>query len=439
MRRALLLIFCLFPVLCLAQFKDSYYRELAGNEVVNGFVEQVSFFSSDNLRGRKAGSEGEELSAEYIETEFVSYGLELLVPECGNTFGMVQSSTDTLLSRNVLAYLEGYDPALKGQYLVIGARMDNLGVAVFERDGVPQEKIFNGANGNATGLSMMLHLARRLSENRVLCRRSIIFAAFGASLLENAGSWYFLNRAFPETDRIAAMINLDMVGTGTDQLYAYTASNVDLNRIVTELNGTLQPIRPVLVTAEPVSSDHRSFYAKEIPSIFFTTGMYPEYNTDRDVADIVNYEGMERELEYLYNFSIALCNGDRPSFKYVPREALRKIEGEKIYSYHECDVPPAFINSIDPKKFMQEWVYKYLKYPEDALKEGIQGRVLVDFIIDEKGKLKDARVVKGVHPSLDEEALRVISLSPDWKAGRSRGKKVKCEMSLYVEFRLTRK
>jgi len=439
MKRFLLLLSALVPVLGNAQFKDSYYRELAGNDVVNGFVQQISYLASDELRGRAAGSEGEAMAAEYIESEFVKCGLDLLMPAAGNSFGIVQAAGDTLQSRNVLAFLEGYDPLLKGEYIVIGARMDNGGVAVFDKDGVPQEKIFNGANGNASGLSMMLQLARRLSEDRVMCRRSIIFAAFGASLRDNAGSWYFVNRAFPEIDRIAAMVNLDMLGTGNDELYAYTCSNVDLDNLIKELNGTLQPIQPKLTTTEPVASDHRSFYAKEIPSVFFTTGMYPEYNSNHDVTSIIQFESMERELEYLYNFSIALCNGKKPAFKYVPREAERKIPGEKIYSYHECDVPPAFINSIDPSKFMKEWVYKYLRYPADALKEGIQGRVLIDFVIDEKGKLKDARVVKGVYPSLDEEALRVVSMSPDWKAGKYHGKKVKCEMSLYVEFRLKRK
>ena len=81
----------------------------------------------------------------------------------------------------------------------------------------------------------------------------------------------------------------------------------------------------------------------------------------------------------------------------------------------------------------------YLKYPRQAVEEGIQGKVLVDFVIDEKGKVKDAKVVKGVHPLLDDEALRVINASPDWKPGKVGGRKVKSEMSLYVEFRLEKK
>ena len=65
--------------------------------------------------------------------------------------------------------------------------------------------------------------------------------------------------------------------------------------------------------------------------------------------------------------------------------------------------------------------------------------MLVDFVIDEKGKVRDVRIARGVDPLLDEEALRVIKASPDWKAARVGGKKVKCGLSLYVEFRLERK
>ena len=80
-----------------------------------------------------------------------------------------------------------------------------------------------------------------------------------------------------------------------------------------------------------------------------------------------------------------------------------------------------------------------MKYPQEAVEKGIQGRVLVDFIIDEDGKLRDVKVLKGVDPLLDEEAVRIVSGSPKWKPGRLRGEKVKSEMSLYIEFRLEKK
>ena len=67
------------------------------------------------------------------------------------------------------------------------------------------------------------------------------------------------------------------------------------------------------------------------------------------------------------------------------------------------------------------------------------GRVLVDFIIDQKGKVTDVKVAKGVDELLDAEAVRVISSSPDWKPAVMGGKKVKCAMSVYVDFKLQKR
>ena len=233
------------------------------------------------------------------------------------------------------------------------------------------------------------------------------------------------------------MVNLDVVGGGKG-FYAFSSSNADLNRIVNRVNATLQPVKPEVTAVEPFDSDHRMFYASEIPSILFTTGEYPEYGTDRDTPSIINYEDMERELEYLYNYTMELVNGEAPAFR--PDASARPSDAPRAaIPFYECDIPPTFLGSSDPKVFMEKWVYAYLKYPDEAVRNGIQGRILVDFIIDEKGKVKDVKVLRGVDPLLDAEAVKVISASPDWKPARMQGKKVSSEISLYVEFKLERK
>jgi TonB family protein len=71
--------------------------------------------------------------------------------------------------------------------------------------------------------------------------------------------------------------------------------------------------------------------------------------------------------------------------------------------------------------------------------DGVQGRVMVDFIIGKDGKVSDVRVVKGVSPELDAEAVKVVSASPKWKPGRRAGEKVRVSMTIPVEFRLEKK
>ena len=420
-----------------AQFRTDY-SELGDSETVTSLKKHVSTVSAAVMEGRKAGSEGEKMTAEYITEVLKGYGLDILSGQSGDPFGIRQENGDTLTSRNVCAFIHGGDKSLRDRYIVIGARMDNLGTGTMTVDGKTVEKIYYGANGNASGVAMLLELARLLQTNRFQLRRSVLLVAFGASRESFAGSWYFLNRSFSDVSNIDAMINLDMLGTGHDGFYAYTASNADMNALLESLSADLQPIKPVVTTQEPYSSDHVAFYDKRIPSVFFTTGRYPAHDTERDTQLILDYDNMEKELEYIFHYSLALVNGPKPIFD--PSDVLQRTDGSSgVVPYYDCDVKPSFLGSTDPKVFLQKWVYTYMKYPQEAVKNGIQGRVLVDFIIDETGKVRDVKVLKGADPLLDEEAVRIISGSPQWKPGKLRGQKVKSEMSLYVEFRLEKK
>lgn len=423
-----------------AQFRDgASYDELYDSETVAAMKTHVRELSAAHLEGRKAGSEGEKEAAMYVASKFVEYGIDLISPEEGEVFGLRTETGDTLTSRNVIGYVPGYDKTLRNHYVVVGARLDNLGTMTMTVDGNPVERIYFGANGNASGLSMLVELARMVQTNSILFRRSILFVAFGASSETYAGAWYFLNRSFADAANIDAMINLDMLGTGNNGFYAYTSSNADMNALIRMQSGELQPIVPEIVGTEPYPSDHRAFYDKEIPSVYFTTGRYPEHDTYKDTQSIIDFENMERELEYIYNFTVSLANvSSRLAFR--PSDVPERGKSyEDVVSYNDCDQRPMFLNSADPRQFLDKWVYQYLKYPEKALLEGVQGRVMVDFIIEKDGSVKDVRVVKGVSPELDAEALKVVGASPKWKPGRVAGNKVRTSMTIPVEFRLEKK
>lgn len=422
-----------------AQFMSApVYADLDDSETMAAMRRHVNYLSSPSLEGRAMGSEGEKDAAAYLYDVFREYGLDTFYPRQGDTFGIRHEESDTLVSRNAAAYIQGYDRNLKDHYIIIGARMDNLGKRTMEVNGEQVERIYRGANGNASGMALMLELARMMKTNEILLRRSVIFVGFGASRQTFAGAWYFLNRSFPEVDKIDAMINLDALGEGERGFFAFASANDDMENLIHLVNSRLNPVSPELTRAEPLTSDHQAFYAKQIPSVMFTTGPFPERGTERDVPSIINYDMMERELEYIYNFAIELCvTQDAPLFDASARKAV--VHDVKTIPYYECERRPSFLGSTDPKDFLAKWVYQYLRYPKDAVRDGIQGKVVVDFVISDKGKVMDVKVAKGVHPLLDEEAVRVISASPDWTAGRVKGKKVNASMSLTVEFRLEKK
>ena len=436
-------VFCaaLVSMAAHAQYAGSSdaYSELYDSETVSSFKDHVSFITAAQFEGRKAGSEGEEAVAGYVYSCLKGYGVEMLTPAEGELFGIARNQGDTLTSRNVYGFVQGYDRTLNGHYIVIGARMDNLGTNVMTVDGQKVTQIYAGANGNASGVSMMLELARLVSTNSLLFRRSVIFIGFGASSETYAGAWYFLNRSFKDSGLIDAMVNLDMVGTGQNGFYAYTASNSDLNSVLASLSSQLQPVYPELRADELYPSDHRAFYSSEIPAVHFTTGRYTEHNTPRDTESILDYGMMERELEYVYNFVLELANTDREiTFRNAPAQ-VRTQGTEDVVAYYDCDQRPMFLNSTDPRQFLEKWVYQYLRYPEEAVMNGIQGTVQVNFIIGKDGKVRDVSIAKSVDPSLDNEALRVVSASPKWRPGRLRGEKVATSMTVPVEFRLEKK
>ena len=83
-----------------------------------------------------------------------------------------------------------------------------------------------------------------------------------------------------------------------------------------------------------------------------------------------------------------------------------------------------------------KWVYGNIVYPEIAKETGISGRVTLQFTIDKDGSVKDVKVLRGVDSSLDKEAVRVVSNSPKWSAGKQRGKAVKVKYTFPIIFQL---
>ena len=85
---------------------------------------------------------------------------------------------------------------------------------------------------------------------------------------------------------------------------------------------------------------------------------------------------------------------------------------------------------------LMKYLQKNIKYPPICQDQGIQGRVIVQFVVNTDGSIVDPQVVKSVNPHLDKEALRVVSTMPNWKPGEQRGKKVRVRFTLPVSFRL---
>lgn len=107
---------------------------------------------------------------------------------------------------------------------------------------------------------------------------------------------------------------------------------------------------------------------------------------------------------------------------------------DEIIPFTIIEDKPTFMGK-DANEFTN-WVYSHIEYPADAQENGIQGRVTVQFLIDVDGSVKDVKVVRGVHASIDKEAVRVISSSPKWSPGKQRNKPTKVRYTLPLVFQL---
>lgn len=399
----------------------------------------VNFMTNPSLEGRAAGSKGEKAVAEYFYDQLEKAGVTLLVPKEGEDFYIAQK--DTLHSRNIIGIIEGYDPVLKNEYVVVGANMDNLGSNTIIIDGKPQLQIFPGADANASGCAALLEIAKEAQREKYMFRRSIIIAFFGADEYNTYGSWYFLNRSFKEVDKIVAMINLNMIGKSDakDGLYAYLGDgNTEMRAIVNYVSKRQFSIEPKFSPVDFIPSAHRNFYEKNIPILLLTGGKSADYQTVRDTPDKLNYQSIGKVGEFAYTVLSVLANIDERLniAKDDAKEANGADVSGRVYNQNEVDEKATFLHG-DEVQFLKRWVYQYLKYPQSAIDEGIQGVVVVDFIVDTEGRVKDVTVAKSVCEELDAEAVKVISVSPKWKPGKLEGEKVNVKISIPVEFKLS--
>ena len=399
----------------------------------------VSYLCDEELEGRKAGTPGEQAAARYIHAALEEAGVLMLTDSLGQDFTITRPEGD-IHSRNIVGIVQGADPALRDEYVVVGARYDHLGTHVLTVDGEPVVQLFPGADRNASGVATLIELARLVAEYQGLFRRSVIFVAFGAGEEGMAGAWYFVNRAFEQIGSVKAMVDLDCLGRGglDHPLTVFSQlRKTDFNYLLDKT--AEQPVirLPEIAHGELPASDYLPFYERNIPVFWFSTGYAREHRTIKDTPRLLDWASMETGLNYLYHFLMVVADVDEVSSVGADPQK-QAARAERVYAVSDCDVRPQFFHSNE-RHFLKSWVYKYLKYPERAIERNLQGQVLVSFIIEKDGSVTNVEVEHGVDELLDNEAVRVVAISPKWIPGQIKGNKVRTRMVIPVEFRLSSK
>jgi membrane-associated protease RseP (regulator of RpoE activity) len=172
---------------------------------------------------------------------------------------------------------------LKGrsdEAVVLGAHYDHLG-----KDG---DRIYFGADDNASGTAVVLEAAARLARRPSV--RTVIFACFSGEETGLHGSRHYVHHPIVPIEKTVAMVNLDMVGRLRDRLIVFGADSGDRFREYLAAS----PV-PLAFNQDPVGpSDHTSFYLKGVPAVHLFSGAHADYHKPTDTADRVNYDGLAR-------------------------------------------------------------------------------------------------------------------------------------------------
>jgi hypothetical protein len=211
-------------------------------------------------------------------------------------------------SRNVIALIEGSDPELKNEYVVVCGHTDGLGL----REG----EVLAGADDNGTATVALIEIAQALMAERP--KRSVIIAWFTGEEKIMNGSHYFVNNCPVPLEKISTCLNMDMLGrNSTDSLFL-----VGSDLLSSELDASIKKINKKSGTGfifdyrysnltHPYEvyfrSDHYPFVRFGIPSVWFFCGFTPDYHTPKDVTDYINYEKFYKitKLVYLTAFDVA--------------------------------------------------------------------------------------------------------------------------------------
>jgi len=315
-----------FIALLFLVFLNSCKKETVKSVTIK---EDVTFLSDDALEGRQTGTEGEKVAAEYIAKRFERLGLEGKgTIEYFQAFSFkpktnphqkvnytVKDGDSTITGTNVLGFINNNAE----QTIVIGAHYDHLGYGAEGSLYRGEKAIHNGADDNASGVAVMLNLAKRLKEKNT--NNNYLFMAFSGEEMGLLGSNYFVKNATIDTKKINYMINMDMVGrlkadstlaaygVGTSPILKQTLKAHNRNFKLIQKESGIGP------------SDHTSFYNVDIPVLHFFTGQHEDYHRPSDDFEKLNYKGMQTISNYIFEVISDLDNNGKLPFRKTKNES----------------------------------------------------------------------------------------------------------------------
>ncbi|HEY6171940.1 MAG TPA: M28 family peptidase [Candidatus Kapabacteria bacterium] len=326
----LLLAFYLLPVVSFAQTTSEI--------TVSDLKHRLDILASDSLEGRRSGTIGCEKAANYIAKEFKRIGLEPL--DSAKTFlqhfefserAIDTTKKEKTKTANVIGFLQGNDKDLKDEVVIVGGHYDHLGFG--GHNALDTSKaIHYGADDNASGTAGIIELAEYFTKNRSSLKRSLLFMAYSGEEEGLHGSIYYTKNPYLPLEKTQTMINMDMIGRMKDSILIVEGmgSSPYWKELFSSLDTQYFKMRYKPDGVGP--SDHSPFYRKNIPVLFYFTGIHKDYHKASDTKDKVNYEGMNDALKLIRSSIEKIqAKADTIPFSLVPVDTTKKVSSFSVY------------------------------------------------------------------------------------------------------------
>ena len=265
-----------------AQTKTDDYK-ISSKNIQNA----LNLLASDSLQGRKTGTPGIEKAAEYIEGVFEKFGIQPYFETYRDHF----QAKDSIAAFNLVGYIEGSDPELKNELVILGAHYDHVGIIA----PVSGDSIANGANDNAAGTVAILEIAKHFASKKP--KRSIVFALFSAEEMGLLGSKHLAEKLKQQQTDIYTMLNFEMIGVPLENkpylayLTGYEKSNF-ANKF-NEYSG--KEVFGFL----PQAKKHQLFFRSDNYPFFETFGIPAQTLCTFDFTNYEYYHHVEDEAELM--------------------------------------------------------------------------------------------------------------------------------------------
>ncbi len=288
-----LFLFALIGRFNRAEKSNTAARQLPDPFTAAAFQKHVVYLASDELSGRAPGSEGSAQAAAYLVQHFQKFGFEPLSKD-GSWFQefplRLANAPET--GKNILAIMPGQGD-LKQQAIIVTAHYDHLGLK--EEAEAGEDRIYNGADDNASGVSAMLLIAEAFAVARDSLpesHRTVIFASFDAEEQGLIGSQFYVKKPLWPLEKTAAIINFD--GMGRLRMGKVFASDAETNPLLAQV--AKDAARKCGIIAETHlgghgRSDHAVFVDRGIPGMHFFTGANNDYHQVTDESKHLNFDG----------------------------------------------------------------------------------------------------------------------------------------------------